>query len=153
MLACDICVHHYSDVIMSTIASQITGVSMVYSAVFSGADERKHQSSASLVLWGELTGDRWIPLTKGQWRGKCFHLMTSSWRRHNICKHDIAKNVPQLFTREDLSPLIRHRHFLHFWQLCKKSLTSNCCAQIVSFTIYFYFFSCLAYQGDMNKWG
>ena len=29
-------------------------------------------------LWGEFTGDRWIPRTKGQWRGKCFHLMTSS---------------------------------------------------------------------------
>ena len=25
-----------------------------------------------------LTGDPWIPLTKGQWRGKCFYLMTSS---------------------------------------------------------------------------
>ena len=30
-------------------------------------------------LWGEFTGDRSIPHTKGQWRGKCFHLMTSSW--------------------------------------------------------------------------
>ena len=30
------------------------------------------------LLWGEFTADRWIPLTKGQWRGKCFHLMTSS---------------------------------------------------------------------------
>ena len=30
-------------------------------------------------LWGEFTGDRRIPLTKGQSRGKCFHLMTPSW--------------------------------------------------------------------------
>ena len=29
-------------------------------------------------LWGESTGDRWIPLTKGQWHGKYFHSMTSS---------------------------------------------------------------------------
>ena len=29
-------------------------------------------------LWGEFTGDRWIPRINGQWRGKCFHLMTSS---------------------------------------------------------------------------
>ena len=29
-------------------------------------------------LWGEFTGHRWIPRTKGQYRGKCFHLMTSS---------------------------------------------------------------------------
>ena len=31
-------------------------------------------------LCGEFTGDRWIPRTEGQERGKCFHLMTSSWR-------------------------------------------------------------------------
>ena len=29
-------------------------------------------------LWGEFTSDRWIPRTKGQWRVKCFHLMTLS---------------------------------------------------------------------------
>ena len=39
---------HYSDVIMSAIVYQITGVSIVYSTVCSSADERKHQSSASL---------------------------------------------------------------------------------------------------------
>ena len=42
--------YHYSDVIMSEMASQITGVSIVYLAVCSGADQRKHQSSASLVI-------------------------------------------------------------------------------------------------------
>ena len=30
-------------------------------------------------LWGEFSGDQWIPRTKGQLRRKCFHLMTSSW--------------------------------------------------------------------------
>ena len=30
-------------------------------------------------LYGEFTGDRWIPRINGQWRGKCFHLMTSSY--------------------------------------------------------------------------
>ena len=30
-------------------------------------------------LCGEFPGDRWIPRTNGQLRGKCFHLMTSSW--------------------------------------------------------------------------
>ena len=39
--------YHYSDVIMSAMASQITGVSIVYSVVCSGADQRKHQSSVS----------------------------------------------------------------------------------------------------------
>ena len=41
---------HYSDVIMSATASQITGVSFVCSMVCSGADHRKYQSSKSLVF-------------------------------------------------------------------------------------------------------
>ena len=57
---------HYNGVIMSALPSQITSVSIVYSTVCSGANQRKHQSSASLALWREFTGDRWIPRTKGQ---------------------------------------------------------------------------------------
>ena len=69
---------HYDDAIMSTIASQITSLMVLYSIVYSDADQRKHQSSASLAfVWG-IHRDRWIPRTKGQLRGKCFHLMTSS---------------------------------------------------------------------------
>ena len=60
-----LCRFHYNDVIMSAMASQITSLTIVYSTFYSGADKRKHQSSASLAR-------------KGQWRGKCFHLMTSS---------------------------------------------------------------------------
>ena len=41
---------HYSDVIMGALASQITSLSLVYSTVYSGADQRKHQSSASLAF-------------------------------------------------------------------------------------------------------
>ena len=44
--------HHYSDIIMSATASQITGVSVVCSNVWSGAEQRKHQSSASLTFRG-----------------------------------------------------------------------------------------------------
>ena len=40
----------YGDVIMSTMASQITSVSTVYSTVCSNADQRKHQSSAPLAF-------------------------------------------------------------------------------------------------------
>ena len=44
---------HYTDVIMSAMASQITGASIVYSTVCLCADQRKHQSSASLAfVWG-----------------------------------------------------------------------------------------------------
>ena len=41
---------HYNDVIMGTMASQITSVAIVYSTVYSGADQRKHKSSASLAF-------------------------------------------------------------------------------------------------------
>ena len=41
---------HYNDVIMSAMASQITGLTIVYSTDYSGAAQRKHQSSASLAF-------------------------------------------------------------------------------------------------------
>ena len=41
---------HYDGVIMGVMASQITSLTIVYSSVFSGADQRKHQSSASLAF-------------------------------------------------------------------------------------------------------
>ena len=46
-------IYHYIDVIMTTIASQITSLMVVYLTVYSDADQRKHQSSASLAfVWG-----------------------------------------------------------------------------------------------------
>ena len=43
-------VWHYNDVIMSLIASQITSLTIVYSAVYSDTYQRKLQSSASLAF-------------------------------------------------------------------------------------------------------
>ena len=103
---------HYIDVIMTTITSQITILAVVYSTVYSDADQRKHQSSASLAfVWG-IHRDRWIPRTKGQLRGKCFHLMTSScyWN---------------LFGFEPLpDPMLKNRQLrplkTHFNEICFK---------------------------------
>ena len=41
---------HNCDVIMIMMASQITSLTIVYSTVYSGADQRKHQSSMSLAF-------------------------------------------------------------------------------------------------------
>ena len=41
---------HYNDIIMRAMASQITSPTIVYSTVIQGADQRKHQSSASLAF-------------------------------------------------------------------------------------------------------
>ena len=43
--------NHYSDVKMGAMASQITRLTIVYSTVYSGVDQRKHQSSTKLHRW------------------------------------------------------------------------------------------------------
>ena len=53
------CQYNYNDVIMDTMASQITGVSFVCPTVCSGTDQMKHQSSASLAFVRGI--HRWIP--------------------------------------------------------------------------------------------
>ena len=69
--------HHYDDVRMGAIASQITSLTIVYSIFYSDADQRKHQSSESLAfVRGIHRGP--VNCTNSQYRGKCFHLMTSS---------------------------------------------------------------------------
>ena len=75
---------HHSDVIMSTMASQITSLMIAYSTVYWGVVQRKHQSSVSQAFVREFTGDWWIPRIKDQYRGKCFHLMTSSWKYYFV---------------------------------------------------------------------
>ena len=56
---------HYIDVIMTTMASQITSLKVVYSTVYSDADQRKHQSSASLAfVWGPVNSRHKGPVTR-----------------------------------------------------------------------------------------
>ena len=55
---------HYGD-IMDTVASQITSLTIVYSTVWSDADQRKHQSSASLAFEWEI--HRWPVNSPHKW--------------------------------------------------------------------------------------
>ena len=50
---------HYSGIIMSSMASQITSLTIVYSTIYSGADQRKHQSSGSVAF---VRGIHWWPV-------------------------------------------------------------------------------------------
>ena len=68
---------HYNDVIMSSMASQITGLTIGYSSVYSGAYERKHQRSASLAFVRGIHRSLVNSPHKGPVTRKCFHLMTS----------------------------------------------------------------------------
>ena len=55
---------HYDDVIMTMLASQITSLMVVYSIVYSGVNQRKHQSSAPLAFVREIhRGHKW-PVTR-----------------------------------------------------------------------------------------
>ena len=71
--------HHYSDVILGTIASVITSLTIVYSTVYSGADQRKHQSSASLVLVRGFL--RW-PVNSPHKRVSNAENVSIRWRHH-----------------------------------------------------------------------
>ena len=83
--------NHYKNVIMSAMSSQITGTYNACSSVCSGADQRTHQSSASLAF---VRGIRRWPLDsphKGPLRGKLFHLMTSS--SHLMIRQTLADHI------------------------------------------------------------
>ena len=49
--------HHYSVVLMSVMASQITGVSIVYSTLSSGAHKKKPSKLHAWPLWREFAGE------------------------------------------------------------------------------------------------
>ena len=61
---------HYCDVIMGAIASQITSLTIVYSSVYSSADQRKHQSSTSMAFvrgihrWPVNSPHKWLVTRK-----------------------------------------------------------------------------------------
>ena len=75
---------HHSDVIMCTMASQNTSLTIVCTTVYSGADQRKHQSSASLAFVRGSRRGRGIPRTKASNAEN-----VSIWWRH----HDLV-NIP-----------------------------------------------------------
>ena len=73
--------YHYNDVIMGAMASQITSLTIVYSSVYSGADQRKHQSSASLA--SVLGIHRW-PVNIPAQRASNAENVFIWWRHHDV---------------------------------------------------------------------
>ena len=99
---------HYCDVIMGANASQITCLTIVYSTVYSGADQRKHQSSASLayvrgihrrpvnsphkwpvtrknvsIWWRHHEQKMYLGMWPANWRPFCLHL--NVLKLHDVC--------------------------------------------------------------------
>ena len=83
-------IHHYSDVIMGVMVSQITSLTIVYSTVYPGADQRKHQSSASLALvrgihrWPVNSTHKW-PVTRKMYPFNDIIMMEVCSRRQVKC--------------------------------------------------------------------
>ena len=77
---------HYSDVITSTMASPIIGISIICTPFCSGADQRKYQSSASLAFGKGI--HRWLVFFPTQRASNAENV--SIWWRH----HGIAINAP-----------------------------------------------------------
>ena len=87
---------------MGSMAYQITTLTIVYSAFYSGADQWKHQSSASRALGGEFTGAGEFPAQMASnaenvsiwWRhhepGKTLYTVTIK-TQHTVGQEQISK--------------------------------------------------------------
>ena len=113
------CWNHFNDVIMGSMASQNTNLTIVYSTVYSNADQRKHQSSASLAFvrgihrWPVNSPHKW-PLT-----GKMFPfddvimpsmIKVGSWGRFSV------KMLFHLYFHQKISQLILY-YSLYLWDI------------------------------------
>ena len=124
---------HYNGVIMTAMASQITSLTIVYSTVYSGADQRIHQSSASLAFVPGIY--RW-PVNsphKGPVRRKRFPLvdvimdfimLSIVTRRCYLWPSDLQSPVPEQ---------------AHTWQDIKSLIWKTCYCSYVVFLIFLLF--------------
>ena len=106
-------VRHYGAVITGAIASQITGLTIVYSTFYSGADQRKHKSSTSLAfVWGIHRGPvnsphKW-PVTR-----KIFPFDDVIMVGHALQPQPCGNKA------------FIHLHFINFTDFCDKSCVSG----------------------------
>ena len=89
------CNTYYNDVIMSAMASQITGVSIVYSTVCASAGHRNYQCSASLAFVSGIHRSPVDSTHKGSVKRKIFPF------------HDVIMKLPTLIFDSSHSMLCR----------------------------------------------
>ena len=94
---------HYGDLIMNRMASQITSLTTVYSTIWSDADQRKNQSSASLAfVQGIQPGTGEFPAQMASIAENAY-----IWWRH----HEYPQNISALnFLLNHSSPWWRTTH-------------------------------------------
>ena len=124
--------HHYNDVTVSAMASQFTSLMAVYSTVFQAQMTENIKDSRHWPLWGEFFGDRWIPHTKGQWRGKCFRsddaIMINVFLFAKIAHYDLCTMMWYLLFCNGLHSVIQWQSDLILTTSLRKlkSITLQC---------------------------
>ena len=97
-------IRHYDDVIMGTIASQITSLTIVYSTVYSDADHRKHQSST------------WLAFVRGIHRGPVNSPHKWPVPRKMFPFDDVIMILLGIVPMRQVAKLFRNRTGIVIWQ-------------------------------------
>ena len=102
---------HYGDIIMGTIASQITNLIIVCSTVYSGADQRKDQLRVTGLCEGNSPGTGEFPVQMASYAEN----VSIWWRHHDYW--DIIGEPNNIITRPNLDEhwtrwwIIKHIHY------------------------------------------
>ena len=96
---------HYNDDIMGAMTSQITSLTIIYSTIYLGADQRKHQSSASLAfVWGihrwQVNSPHKWPVTRKMFPFDDVIMLIKKPRVFNFDKSLVAFSLRRLYTIE-----------------------------------------------------
>ena len=101
---------HYNDVIMDAIMSQITNLTIVDSTVYFGADQRKHQSSASLAFVRGIHRSSVNCLHKGPVTRKMFPLDDVILNAQPMANLITVQIIATLFFTIHRATLLHHNH-------------------------------------------
>ena len=106
----------YKDVIMSAMASKTTGFSIVCLSVYSGTDQRKHQTSTSLAFVRGI--HRWLVDFPHKWQLMLENV--SIWWRHRgkiSLKNTFVKLFPHLWGGNELTRSLKTHTIINVWLL------------------------------------
>ena len=143
---------HYTDVIMTKMAYQIISLTVVYSTVYSDADQRKHQSSASLAFvrgihHGPVNSPHKCPVTRKMFPfdDVITGLNAANLAWHSETQHFALHGIPKLTMRNSCFVVVEI-HFVKVILLClyktfslQKSRFSPCFARYHFYRKYDFF--------------
>ena len=113
--------HDALHITVGTIASHITSLTIVYSTVYAGADQRTHQSSASLALVrgihrGPVNSPHKWPATRKIW-----------WRHHEFTHNAMQARIPSnyIWIRKSYTQQHQPIDLIHKYPECTCSISHN----------------------------